>query len=244
MLLRIAETVAAHRKTVSVFMLDYSYAPEARFPVQLKQCVAGYKYLVQERGVPAAKIAMMGDSAGGSLSLAFLTHRLVPLSSVENISALGKPGVGVFLISPWVSLRSTEGYAEKAESDVLFGWGLLKWAKMFSGESPGKELALYSEFTTPMAQRGSWETILPSNVRVWAGEDELFLATIKDFVRQARADGVNVKLMAAAGKEHDWQYVEATDNEKAFLDQDFGTPDSGLLPGANEIGDAVAESVA
>lgn len=61
--LRIAETAAECGISVSWFGLEYSLAPEAKFPTQVEQAVAGYKYLL-DQNIDASNIAVLGDSAG------------------------------------------------------------------------------------------------------------------------------------------------------------------------------------
>ena len=49
---------------------DYSRSPEARYPVALEEMVAVYTGLLVEYGVDPKSIVIVGDSAGGGLTLA------------------------------------------------------------------------------------------------------------------------------------------------------------------------------
>jgi len=55
----------------SVHSLDYALAPEAPFPAAPSDCLAAYRALV-DGGISANRIAIAGDSAGGSLALGLL----------------------------------------------------------------------------------------------------------------------------------------------------------------------------
>jgi acetyl esterase/lipase len=59
----------------SVFSVDYRLAPEYRFPAASDDVLRAYSWLLA-RGVPASRIVVMGDSAGGHLALG-MTPRAV-----------------------------------------------------------------------------------------------------------------------------------------------------------------------
>jgi acetyl esterase len=62
----------AARAGIVVVGVDYALAPEARFPVALRQVVAVVRWLHAHGasvGVDAARLALGGDSAGGNLSI-------------------------------------------------------------------------------------------------------------------------------------------------------------------------------
>jgi acetyl esterase/lipase len=84
----------AHRR---VFALDYSLAPERRYPAALDDAVAAYRWLLAQ-GLAPASIALAGDSAGGGLLLATLLR----------LREAGDPfpACGV-CFSPWTDLAGT-----------------------------------------------------------------------------------------------------------------------------------------
>ena len=238
-LLRIVETILAGGKTVSLFNLDYSLAPEAIFPTQIKQAGACYSYLIEEMGIESEKIAMMGDSAGGHISLGMLCHLNQPMDGTAPKMEVEKPGIGLFLISPWVSLFSQDGYKEKEMSDLLSIEGLERWAKIVVGSKKPDEVEPYTEFVKRVKGRGRWKDILPNRVWVSAGGDEMFSHNIGQFVNALKEDGVDVEFVVQEGEAHDWQLAQAVGNEKKYLEGKFGDRDDGLLMGADRIGKAV-----
>lgn len=69
-----------HRRMVSriacaararALVVDYRLAPENPFPAALEDCVAGYRWLLQQ-GVDARDVVFVGDSAGACLALSAL----------------------------------------------------------------------------------------------------------------------------------------------------------------------------
>ncbi|MEV6276388.1 alpha/beta hydrolase [Nocardia sp. NPDC051832] len=87
----------------TVYALNYRLAPENPYPAANDDCLAAYRALLA-RGIPAARIVVAGDSAGGALSL----------DLALRASAQGLPGPAALgLICPVLDLS--------AESSVFTG---------------------------------------------------------------------------------------------------------------------------
>src|SRR5262245_37351890 len=54
-------------------MVDYCLAPEHPYPTALEECLAAYRWLL-DQGFKARDIVIAGDSAGGNLAMATLQH--------------------------------------------------------------------------------------------------------------------------------------------------------------------------
>ncbi|KAL9094922.1 MAG: hypothetical protein Q9165_002872 [Trypethelium subeluteriae] len=68
-----------------------------RFPAALQDAVSAYTHLVRELGVPAERVVVSGDSAGGNLVIALLRY----LAEFGEEVGLEQPGAA-WLWSPWV----------------------------------------------------------------------------------------------------------------------------------------------
>ncbi len=89
---------------------DYRLTPEHAFPVPLDDCVAAYKWLL-DQGYKAEHIVVAGDSCGGGFSTT------VPLAAVER--GLPNPGAAVSL-SPWYDKTGGgESFTSNLDKDVL-----------------------------------------------------------------------------------------------------------------------------
>ncbi len=96
-----------------LFALDYRLAPEHRFPAALDDAVACYRRLMID-GVPARKVIVAGDSAGGGLALATLV----------TLRDRGDPmPAGAVLFSPWTDLAATGATLETNNGRDPMFWG-------------------------------------------------------------------------------------------------------------------------
>jgi acetyl esterase/lipase len=110
-----------------VFSLDYRLAPEHKFPAAVEDATAAFLWLV-ESGVPAGKITLGGDSAGGGLALA----------TILRLREHGHPlPAGAALMSPWVDLSCSANYKNSASCAMFEPPNLLCFAEMYlDGASP------------------------------------------------------------------------------------------------------------
>ena len=97
---------SSHRRLVAalsaqaqarVLSLDYRLAPEHPYPAAVEDAVAAYRWLLAQ-GVPAGRIAISGDSAGGGLTLATL---LALRDAGDALPAAGVP------LSAWTDMEGT-----------------------------------------------------------------------------------------------------------------------------------------
>ncbi|PFH45237.1 hypothetical protein AMATHDRAFT_161574 [Amanita thiersii Skay4041] len=103
---------------VGIAVLNYSLVPSKLFPAQLHQAISAVEYLLSA-GVSPANIQITGDSAGGNLAFALLSHMLHPLEGVPQLT-VKQPFRGVYAMSPWVSLTADTGsYFANSGTDIL-----------------------------------------------------------------------------------------------------------------------------
>ncbi|KNZ71945.1 Meiotically up-regulated gene 180 protein, partial [Termitomyces sp. J132] len=88
-------------------IMSYSIIPTVEFPTQFVQAVEALQHIIAS-GCSPQNIHIVGDSAGGNLALALLSHMLHPIENVPPISLASRIG-GIFLMSPWVSLTGDTG---------------------------------------------------------------------------------------------------------------------------------------
>ncbi|MFD3585977.1 alpha/beta hydrolase [Streptomyces sp. NPDC058683] len=146
--------------------VDYRLAPENPFPAAVEDAVAAYRALL-DQGVPAARTAFVGESAGGGLAVA----TLVALKE----AGLPQPSSAA-VFSPWADLTvSGAGATGKAALDpALTPQALRTRARDYLGTTPGTEPLVSPVFADLtglpplLVQVGSHEILLDDAVRLAA----------------------------------------------------------------------------
>ncbi|WP_036226224.1 alpha/beta hydrolase [Marmoricola sp. URHB0036] len=123
----------AERSGVQILAIDYRLAPEHKFPAAVEDCQAAYRWLVDHAddvNADPARLAVGGDSAGGSLSL----------STAVWAAEKGLPLAFQLLIYPGAD------FVERTESRRLFGEGFVLTEAFMSGAEEA--------YFTPDADKG------------------------------------------------------------------------------------------
>jgi epsilon-lactone hydrolase len=173
-----------------VLIIDYRLAPEHPYPAAVEDAMAVYKWLINDR-VDPRHLAVVGDSAGGGLTIALLISLRdgkVPL-----------PAAGICL-SPWTDLAFTgETWNSKAANDlVIYARKEREFAKHYHGNiSPQSPLVspLYADL----------KGLPPLLIQV--GTDEVLLSDSRGLVDRAQQAGVNAIIDEWEKMQHVWQFA-------------------------------------
>jgi epsilon-lactone hydrolase len=173
-----------------ILAVDYRLAPEHPYPAALQDAFCAYRWLLGN-GVKAARIVVMGDSAGGGLAAA-LVMRL-------RDGQLPIPGA-IVCLSPWMDMTfSGESMQAQSAVDVVLSeeW-LRKCAQAYLRKKDAK---------TPGASplHGNLGRLPPVLIQV--GSEEMLLDDSKHFAEKARQAGVEVQLETWSEMVHGWQMV-------------------------------------
>lgn len=100
----LANNLLDHTPSSHVFSLQYRLAcnPNGRFPAQLQDAISAYSYLIHTLHIPASRIVLSGDSAGGHLALALLRY----ITDYDDDMLLPPPTC-CWLFSPWCDIPSS-----------------------------------------------------------------------------------------------------------------------------------------
>ncbi len=168
-----AFALKAHARVVSA---DYRLAPENPFPAAVQDSVAAYRGLLER--IPARRVSIGGESAGGGLAVATLL--------AARAGNLPLPSSAV-LVSPWTDLTCTaETFNTKAYVDPLLTRRALKeMADAYVPESSAR-LPLASPLFGDLSG-------LPPML-IHAGSEEVLLDDAKNLHRRALLHGVDAQI--------------------------------------------------
>ena len=170
-----------------VFSVDYRLAPEDRFPAARDDCLAAYRWVL-EQGRSAAEVAFVGESAGGGLVMATLL--------AARDAGLPLPACAV-AISPWVDLtNSGESHGTNREPDAMIPPGLLgAWAKEYLGGADPKNPGASPLFGDP--------TGLPP-IYLLVGSTEVLLDDARRLFTKLSSAGIETSIDVGPEMPHNW----------------------------------------
>ena len=187
---------------------DYRLAPEHPFPAALDDARAAYQWLLSDRGVRPDQIAVVGDSAGGGLTVATLV-------SLRD-QGIALPAAAA-LLSPWVDLAGTgQSYEARAERDPMLRPDTLRLdAQRYAGSAD-----VHDPLVSPLY--ADLRGLPPMLVQV--GTEEILFDDATRLVEAAVAAGVEARLEVGEGLCHVFQSlpvaheaIAATDRIGAFI---------------------------
>jgi len=177
-----------------VLFPEYRLAPEHPFPAALDDVRAAWTWLRVDQGMPAASLAIAGDSAGGGLSVSLLV--------AERDAGEPLPAAAV-LMSPTVDLTSSgASMTERVDQDPISTPELLRQlaADYLAGVDPRTPAA--SPLFAPLAG-------LPPLLIV-TGTADLLLSDSERLAESARFAGVDVTLELGEGLPHVYPLADGT----------------------------------
>ncbi len=188
-------------------IVTYRHPPAHVHPAQVEDTTTAYRWLL-DQGVDPARIAFIGDSAGGALAL---TTQL-------RARELGLPlPVATMLISPWVDLEVTsESYRTNRDKDPFFHKELVQGlVALWLGENGDPKDPIANPLYADLTGLGP--------IYIQAGEDEGPRDDSHQLELHARKAGVDVRLEIVAEMQHTFQMMagrapESDDSIRRFAD--------------------------
>jgi len=195
---------------VSMLAVEYRLAPEHPYPAPVEDCYAGLKWLgdrASELGVDPARIAVMGDSAGGGLAAATallardrggpaLAHQILIYPMLDDRNSTPDPEIVPFAV--W------------SYDDNITGWGALLGDNVGGSDTPA--------YASP--SRASDLSGLPS-CYMEVGQLDIFRDEDLDYARRLSRAAVDVEFHLRPGVPHEFEtFAYAADvSQRAMADR-------------------------
>lgn len=211
---QVIDSLTAQGKNVACLFLSYDLAPSAIYPRQLQQGAALLQHVLTDLKFPPGNIILTGDSAGGNLITALLSHISHPHpSTTVNIAPiqLSAPLRGAVLISPWVEFDTSKPSFELNKSkDCLTVAALNQWSSAFLGVPYPHTGALDYYNNAITAPESWWKDLQVEDVLIVAAADEVLLDGVVAFEKKlSKGLGEDkVELFIAHGEYHDQPSID------------------------------------
>lgn len=182
----------------ALFALDYTLVPEATYPTQVQQTLAGYKYCLSI-APDSSRICVSGDSAGATLVLSLLL-------CLSDYSALKHkmPGLAV-IISPWAAIISDKN--QNTPSDYLKAESLHLYGSQYIGDKARPDDSLVSPGRCK--DLNWWRRASPTAGWFFIyGAEEVFAPETKDLMALLKKADVTVTEHEEARWIHAWPVVK------------------------------------
>jgi monoterpene epsilon-lactone hydrolase len=191
----------ARRSGLRVLLPDYRLAPEHPHPAALDDCLAAYRWLL-DQGHDSRRIAVAGDSAGGNLTLALLMRLKREGLALPACAAMLSP------LTDFCGLSSSIEF--NAASDVMFSFAATRLLRdPYVGATP-----LADPGISPLY--GDWAGLPP--LLFHASASELLLCDTVRAAERARAAGVSVRERVWPGLPHVFQLFRMLAEARDALD--------------------------
>jgi epsilon-lactone hydrolase len=178
----------ARATQASLLAVGYRLAPEHPFPAALDDAVASYHWLIGE-GIPASRIVLAGDSAGGGLALA----------TAVALRDMGAPRpAAIVAVCPSTDLaKEGASVRERAHLDPVVNYeSSMAHALRYVGEKANLKNPLASPLYADLHD-------LPPTLILVGTHESLFDDSAR-FAAKAEAAGVAVELDIWESMIHDW----------------------------------------
>ncbi|KAK2611743.1 hypothetical protein N8I77_005067 [Diaporthe amygdali] len=197
---------------VAVAILQYSLAPEAKYPTQLRQAIAALDHILGQ-GIAPRDLIVGGDSAGGNLAVQLLHHLSHPKPGLQLLKGDALRFAGVFLVSPWVSGHTdTVSFRENGLVDMLCASIVSQSEKHVLGDINETD-RLKAHPALPLDSDLPWLGNIKhftESIYITCGHEEVFRDHVLSFseaVRRWNPD-LEVKLEVGLGEVHDCILLE------------------------------------
>ncbi len=177
---------------VRALVLNFRRSPEHKFPAQVQDVEAAYRWLLAQ-GIRPENIASIGHSIGGNLCT----------SLVLGLRDKGAPlPAAILAVSPWVDMEmKSETYETNAKTDVLVS------RKQIEGMREAWLGGTGVPWGDPRVNLLKADLAGLPPIKIYYGDHETLAGDAILFAERAKAAGVDVSLHAAPEMQHSFIFL-------------------------------------
>ncbi|WPH00663.1 Hypothetical protein R9X50_00349300 [Acrodontium crateriforme] len=198
---------------LAVFCNAYTLAPTAAYPTQIGESVEALRYVLSQPGRLASNCLIGGDSAGGNLVLAILSHvsgHTHPNASIVKPLKLDGKLHGALAISPWTSSESSSRLPSSTKffhRDCVNSTCAQYWINLYKGglANPSGNGVDDNEFIVPeQAKPEWWKDVQVESLLTTVGEQEVLRDAILSWAEKfSQGTGDVLTLVKGKREPHD-----------------------------------------
>lgn len=225
---------------IAIFFLSYTLTPHAVYPTQLGQGVDALRYILKDTKRSPSNVFLGGDSAGGNMAFSVLAHLShphpdivpLPLNGSDSDSDDGRLA-GIFGIAPWVCFSTDPSRFPSMKTnsyrDIITPEEEAMWADEYIRDSPSSTRRDNPGAPDPwheliLSPTGWWADARAKKLLITAGEDEVLLSSIEQFVDKIQSDFAtadrdtrDLEMVIGEGEPHvPMVYAEDDDTQQAI----------------------------
>lgn len=186
----------------TIIIPDYPLTPKYNYKDTINMMETLYKQLIEK--IDPSNFVVMGDSAGGGLSLALLEK-----VGEENIQMPNQ----TILISPWLDVRLNNPEIENVEPNDT---ELNKSALKLAGENYAGKDGIDSYLVNPVD--GPLDKL--KNISIFTGTNDILNPDVKILQERAKNVGTTINVYETEGATHVWLLYKYKDKENDPLVQE------------------------
>ena len=186
----------------TIIVPDYPLTPKYNYKDTINMMEVLYKKIIEN--IEPTNFVVMGDSAGGGLSLALLEK-----VGEENIQMPNQ----TILISPWLDVRMNNPEIEEVEPNDP---ELNKSALKIAGENYAGKDGIDSYLVNPID--GPLDKL--KNVSIFTGTNDILNPDVKILEERAKSVGTTINVYETEGATHVWLLYKYKDEENDPLVQE------------------------
>ena len=175
----VKQDLAAANKSISFLFVAYTLVPHGTYPTQFREGVEALDYVLNDLGRFPSDILLAGDSAGGNMCLAVLSHLTHPSPDLPELKMETKLKA-IVVVAPWVSFKTEwPSMQRNLYKDLIMPAVGRKWGLDYLG---GRPTSPYAEALE--APASWWEGAKVEQLLCVAGSDEILIDPINQWVEK------------------------------------------------------------